>query len=66
MKDEEVSENGFENSLQSAAAAVARASSAKEQRIAELRRLYQSGEYKVDASATAARIIDEHLPEESS
>ncbi len=74
--------DGFERSLQAAAAAIALAAnreaaesplpippvqasvaedSAKEQRIAELRKLYQRGEYEVDASAITARIIDEHL-----
>jgi len=85
VRDEKLSVNGFENSLQAAAAAVAGAGRqeesissipaetvessqaedrAKEQRIAELRKLYQSGEYKVDASATASRIVDEHLNQE--
>jgi anti-sigma28 factor (negative regulator of flagellin synthesis) len=32
-------------------------------RIAELRRRYRDGSYRVDAAAVSKRIIDKHLPE---
>jgi anti-sigma28 factor (negative regulator of flagellin synthesis) len=74
MNDKKFPGQGFEKSLQAVAAAVALAGNkqapelasvpedrVREQRIAELRKLYQSGEYKADALAITARIIDEHL-----
>jgi anti-sigma28 factor (negative regulator of flagellin synthesis) len=73
MDDERALSLGFTVGLQAAAAAIAREperiesahllsdQADREARIAELRRQCQSGEYRVDASALGAKIVDDHL-----
>lgn len=70
MSDDKHNRDTFEDSLQAAATAVTVKAlpgedSLNQKRIAELRRLYRKGEYKVDALATATRIIDDHLGSKS-
>ena len=58
---EEVSQD-FSETLSAAAAAVnAPVSKHSAARIAELRRMYQSGEYRPSAEDIAKKLIDEHL-----
>jgi anti-sigma28 factor (negative regulator of flagellin synthesis) len=67
MSSENMQENDplaeeFGETLSAAAAAVnAPASKHSAARIAELRRLYQSGEYRPSAQDIAKKLIDEHL-----
>ena len=48
-------------SVGSIASAVSSTLTASEARVAELRKQYAAGDYKVDAMAISARMINEHL-----
>lgn len=76
MQDKEEAVSEFAETLHAAAAAVGRGGVSldvdrdsqsaevdadREARIAELRRQYLEGSYRMDAGEVAARIVDEHL-----
>jgi anti-sigma28 factor (negative regulator of flagellin synthesis) len=62
MEDNNPAAEKFAESLGAIAAAIdTPASKHSEERIAELRRLYQSGEYRPKTEDIASKLIDEHL-----
>jgi anti-sigma28 factor (negative regulator of flagellin synthesis) len=62
MEENEPPAEDFSETLSAAAAAVNNPPSKhRAERIAELRRLYQSGEYRPSAEDVAKKLIDEHL-----
>ena len=61
MQDEKLPTSGSQEPTSAPRAVSSTHDSAREKRISELRKLYQSGEYKVAPLDLAASIIDEHL-----